>query len=272
MCKKCGKPFQYKPSEGNRIYCSIECYHTCVPKIKKTCKTCGIDFEVQPCYDVENRSMYCSSKCFGMAMKGREAWNKGKRGIFSAEVCKRISEANKGRPSPFKGISNRYSEETRKKISDAGHKRKGRPGRKHTDETKKKLSIHFTGKKRPELSGDRHHMWKGGIAYTPYCNKFNTRFKDRVREFFGNRCVRCGKTKQENKNALSVHHVDENKNTCCDGTKPLFVPLCSSCHGIIHTHKDTDWQEYFTNKIEKEYAGRCYYTVEEYREILLTRL
>lgn len=271
-CKNCGKSFQYRPSEGERVYCSIRCYHTSTPKIKKKCITCGADFEVHPCTAAKNKSVYCSQKCFGLARRGKPAWNTGKRGEYSEETYRKMSDAHKGKPSPFKGVTGRYTEETRRKISDAGRRRKGQPGKKHSDETKKKLSVYFTGRKRPELAGENHHLWKGGIAYLPYCNKFNKRFKDRVREYFGNRCVRCGKTKDENRAALSVHHVDENKNTCCDGSKPVFVALCSSCHGTVHTHKDTNWQEFFTDIIERVHDGRCYYTVEEYRDILINRI
>ena len=61
-------------------------------------------------------------------------WNKGKKGCFSDETIKKMSEAKKGKPSPFKGVHGRYTEDTLKKISDAGK------GRIVSEETRKKHS------------------------------------------------------------------------------------------------------------------------------------
>lgn len=51
----------------------------------------------------------------GAAGRGRAPWNKGKRGIYSAETRRKISAAKKGQPSHRKGA--RHSPESRAKMS-----------------------------------------------------------------------------------------------------------------------------------------------------------
>jgi hypothetical protein len=113
---------------------------------------------------------------------------------------------------------------------------------------------------------EKRPSWKGGISFEPYCPKFNNVFKDRVREFFGRKCILCGKTNEENGQRLSVHHVHHNKEACCDNTLAYFVPLCTNCHGRVHG-KGELFQAYFENMINNKYGGECYYTKDEYREL-----
>lgn len=78
-------------------------------------------------------------------MKGKPAWNKGKK--MSEEYCRKRSESQKGKQAGEKHpmYGKHHSEETRKKISEA---RKGKHtgsdnpfyGKHHSDELKKKLS------------------------------------------------------------------------------------------------------------------------------------
>lgn len=90
-----------------------------------------------------------------------------------------------------------------------------------SDEAKKRLSLQRRGEKNP--------AWKGGLYCTTYCYKFNYKFKEHVRYKFNNRCYICGKN--DNKRRLSIHHIDYNKNSICNGKEWAFVPLCISCHG-----------------------------------------
>jgi hypothetical protein len=124
-------------------------------------------------------------------------------------------------------------------------------GMKRTQETIKRLSESNIGKH----SGERSGMWKGGSSFEPYCPKFNERFKERVRDYFGHKCVECGSSEGEKR--LSIHHVTYNKKTCCDDTKPLFVSLCRACHA--KTHKDREyWRIHFTDIINSKYGGKSY--------------
>lgn len=105
---------------------------------------------------------------------------------------------------------------------------------------------------------DKHPRWLGGISFEPYCVLFNREFKDRVRDFFGRKCVECGKTEEEEGKKLSVHHVNFRKDSCCAEDAPrLFVSLCASCHAKTNTNRDY-WEEYFTTMINEQYNGQCY--------------
>jgi len=111
--------------------------------------------------------------------------------------------------------------------------------------------------------GDKCHLWKGGVSFEPYCVKFNRRFKYRVREFFKNRCVECG---IETSYKLHVHHVNYNKQTCCNDGIPLFVTLCRGCH--VKTHFDLEyWEEHFKEILALQYGNKCYYSEEEMQRI-----
>lgn len=81
---------------------------------------------------------------------------------------------------------------------------------------------------RKKMSGPNSGNWKGGISFKPYCIKFNDQLKDEVRGAFGKKCYLCPHVQGERK--LSIHHVDYNKNTLCDGRRWPLIPLCSKCH------------------------------------------
>ena len=108
--------------------------------------------------------------------------------------------------------------------------------------------------------------WQGGVKYGEYCSKFNADLKRRVREFFGNKCFLCGKHQEENPRRLAVHHVNYNKNTCCDSSKVMLVPLCQECHGKTNQNREY-WEDYFETILKDKYNYKCYYTKEEYNNI-----
>jgi hypothetical protein len=115
-------------------------------------------------------------------------------------------------------------------------------------------------------SGENCHFWQGGLSFEPYCPKFNNDLKRRIRSFFNNECVLCGKNKIENKQELSCHHVEYNKKACCDGKPVHFAVLCSSCHA--KTNKDREnWEARLHRIIDEIYNGKSYYTKEEWKNI-----
>jgi len=198
---------------------------------------------------------------------GKPCWCKGKK--LSEETCKKIGAKSKGRI---------LSEETKRKIGEANRgKGGGMLGKHHTEETKQKISDsqignknHNFGKKMSKkslikliqskkegTSGDKNPNWKGGLSFEPYCIKFNNEFKERVRAFFNNTCVECGTPQSGTK--LHVHHVNFNKQSCCDSSIPLFVALCRSCHTRTN-HNRPYWEQYFTQMITEKYEGKCYVT------------
>lgn len=138
------------------------------------------------------------------AVSGEKHPNWGKK--RTPETRKKVSESQIGRrPTP----------ETRKKLS------KSRIGRVITPETRKKIS--------DANLGEKHPNWKGGISFGKYCKLFNKRFKETIRGIYHNKCFLCGKTKEENGENLSVHHVNYDKGCLC-GSICEFVPLCRKCH------------------------------------------
>lgn len=105
--------------------------------------------------------------------------------------------------------------------------------------------------------------WKGGITNGICCHKFNENLKKRVRAFFGNKCFLCGKQQEKNSRRLSVHHVNYNKNACCDSSRVMLVPLCEVCHGKTNNNREY-WEPYFEKILKEEYNYKCYFTKEEY--------
>lgn len=122
-------------------------------------------------------------------------------------------------------------EKTRQKLSKAfrgeNHPQFGKFGANHprygkplSDESKKKIG--------DANRGENSACWKGGISYEPYCIKFNNELKEHIREKYNRKCFICGKEEGERK--LSIHHVDYNKSTLCNGKMWGLIPLCPSCH------------------------------------------
>lgn len=210
--------------------------------------------------------------------------------IRTEEHRRKISEAMKGKRAgennPFYGMT--HSEETRRKLSDVMKGNKNCVGRKISEETRQKIleALNDPDYKRKQSeahrgnkyslgairseetrrkigaakNGENNPHWRGGISFEPYCPKFNNEFKERVRSFFGHRCAECGEP--QNGYKLHVHHVNFNKMSCCDGTPPLFVPLCTSCHSKTN-HNREYWEQHFTRMINEYHGGMCYFAKEE---------
>jgi len=176
---------------------------------------------------------------------GKPPWNKGLT-KYTNESLKRQSEKVTGRT--------KYNDEGMRKISET---LTGRT--KETDESVKRHSEKLTGR-----TGSQASNWQGGKSYEPYCPKFNEEFRERVRIFFGRKCVLCGSP--ENGKKLCVHHVNYDKMVCCNDIKPLFVCLCKKCHS--KTQKDREgWQEFFEVSLAFLTDNKCFYTKEEMNEI-----
>lgn len=121
------------------------------------------------------------------------------------DVRKKNSESHKGQIPWNKGLTNIYSNETLKLMSD-----------KHLAE--------------------KSSQWKGGSSFDPYCEKFNERKKEEVRDKYNRQCYNCGKEEKDNitktgrQFRLSIHHIDEDKEQGCNDKPWKLVPLCMHCH------------------------------------------
>lgn len=178
------------------------------------------------------------------------------------EYKNRVSEqsrsrwaTNEYREKMRDAMSYRSSEEYKEKMSKAQVIRWSRPGEK------------------VKISGQNSSSWKGGISFEPYCPKFNKDLRHRIRAYFDNRCIICGKTESENATRagkpwkLSCHHVEYNKQACCDGKPIHFASLCMLCH--IKTNADrARWEAMIHRIIDEIYEGRSYYTKDEWADIV----
>jgi len=187
-------------------------------------------------------------KAIGDANRGEKHYNYGKQ--LSEEVKEKIRIATSGEKNHNYGKA--FPNEVCLKIA------KSRIGQKTSLETRIKM--------RTAQKGEKAHAWKGGISYEPYCPKFTKEFKDRVRAFFGYKCQICGHVWKVGEHLLAVHHVNYLKAACCSDIVPLFVPLCHQpCHTKTNHNREI-WKEYFTDIINNEFDGKCYYSFEEMSE------
>ena len=229
-CVQCGKAFKTKPSliiNGWGMHCSRECMNKSrnVPKIENLCKNCNTPIYVLETDIKRGNGKYCSKEC---AIEGQ-------RTAFEKQ-CITCGKTFIAKPSDDKNGKSKYCS---KVCFD--------------------IDVKKTGMRR----GCNNSSWKGGISFYPYCPKFNKDFKERVRAFFGYKCVVCGKSQHDLTRRLDVHHVHHNKNTCCDDSLPYFVPLCKSCHSKTRWAQDY-YIELFTKLIVETYGGKSYYSKEEF--------
>jgi hypothetical protein len=190
--------------------------------------------------------------------------SKAKKGIIHSEETRRkLSEAHKGKI---------LSDEHKKKLSES-HK-----GQKPSLETLQKRSLALKGKLAcnkgiPHTYSVRLKIvetmiggfWYGNVQESrdspQYCEKFNADLKERVRAFFGYRCVECGAP--QNGKKLDVHHVWYNKKACCDDTPRSLVALCHKCHTKTTRGDRTYWSNHLQEIINTQYDGRCWLSREE---------
>jgi hypothetical protein len=129
------------------------------------------------------------------------------------------------------------SEEVKKKLSDS-HRGYTMP-----KYQKEKISESLKGKPKSKehiknMSGEKHHNWKGGKSFQLYGFKWTTLFKHSIRTRDCFTCQVCGK------NGWVVHRVDYDKLNC---NPDNLVTLCCSCHMKTNFNRDY-WKEYFNVK------------------------
>jgi ribosomal protein L31 len=200
-----------------------------------------------------------------------------KNSMWGKHHSKKSNEKNR-----IAHLGRHHTARARKKISIAmrgknnpmfGRKRPDTSEMNKTEEIRKKRSASKIGKKRPDISGENHPRWNGGVSFLPYCEKFNRRFKRRVRAFQHNRCALCGHVWQPGEPLMTVHHIHANKDSCCDDDAPrMFVCLCArkkkdhkACHQLT-IGKETVYAGRFIRYIIKNFGGKSYFTEEEYEE------
>jgi 5-methylcytosine-specific restriction endonuclease McrA len=185
---------------------------------------------------------------------------------MSKTHTERYKDPNERRKTSIAMSGLKRSEETKERMrkpKTEEHKQKIREsklGHTVSEETREKISTARTG----VYCLDKHPNWQGGKSFEPYCPKFNESLRTRVRAFFKYTCQICGAVQKEP--SLHVHHVAYDKQTCCNDTPPMFVPLCQKCHLATNNHRG-EFEKKFVAMITEKYQGRSYFTVEEWNEI-----
>lgn len=161
---------------------------------------------------------------------GQETWHKGKHGVFSKEALEKMSLAKKGK-LPVNPISKgtHISPDTEFKKGQYAWN-KGIKGV-QTPWNKGRVGV-YSEEYFKKVCGDKHHNWKGGVSFEPYCPKFNKQLRELIRERDDRTCQLCG-TKEDGRQ-LSVHHVHYDKPEC----NPDLIALCASCHTKAGTNRD----------------------------------
>lgn len=171
--------------------------------------------------------------------------NKTVKKIFSAERNKKISIANTGK---------KHSEETKKKLREINLGRKNphsdiakmhmreaaKRKPKMSDETKKKISESKKGRN----TRDKHWNWQGGKSFLPYPIDWIDSLKNSIRERDNLSCQMCGLHQDELNGfhkKLAVHHIDYDKNNLNPNN---LITLCNSCHQKTNFNRQY-WIKYF---------------------------
>jgi len=161
------------------------------------------------------------------------------------EAKEKISRANSGKKHLHRK-SSPHTEKHKRNISIAnkgGNSSSFRKGHIVSEEIRQKIretNIKI-GKKPPIRFGDKNNMWKGGISFEPYGLEFNEDLKDVIRNRDRRKCQLCEKTELENKEKLSIHHIDYDKQ---NNNPNNLISLCRKCHIKTNSNREY-WINYF---------------------------
>ena len=256
ICQECGKEFKVQPyrvRKGEGKFCSRKCkdQNNNTGIIEKTCQHCGIIFTISKVRSDQGRGQFCSRECrFNSRRKIQTCQYCGKQFKMS------ISQVKAGR--------GKYCS---KKCSIEGQKKKikkicitcGKEFFTNPAEDNRRGGVKYCSTKcyHKNNVGENNPQWKGGISFEPYCILFNDEFKERCREWWDRKCGICGVNEIDNEIKLSVHHVNYDKQTCCNTTIPLFIPICRKCHPKTNSNREY-WEENLSNYIMIWFNGECY--------------
>lgn len=95
--------------------------------------------------------------------------------------------------------------------------------------------------------GENSPSWQGGKSFEPYTVEFNETLKEQIRLRDGYRCQKCGCPEIENKEKLSIHHIDYNKENCLPFN---LISLCNRCNAAVNKNRKY-WERHFRKKLKK---------------------
>jgi hypothetical protein len=226
-CKECGNEFQVYPSQGSQQFCSNECKrvwghsHSTYVATKK-CAYCGQEFNPTP---KRRKNRFCSTKC------GR-AWQKEAYvGRFVGELSPVYSRVTATCPNCGTDFTVKKSQDKRCKDNCCS----------------KKCAKEWASKS-GKFALEKNPSWLGGISFEPYPITWNFRLREAIRNRDGRVCQLCGKSEDNNRKHLEVHHIDYNKQ---HSTPDNLVALCHQCHTRTQSNRE-QWIELFLNKYYRD--------------------
>lgn len=183
-------------------------------QLNKTCRICGKKLM----WGHRRQKTYCSKECQYIGYKGRKMSDKQKTAISKAQKGKKLSaehienlkRACKGRLSPMEG-------------------------KKHTGESRAKMSKQRRGKPQLHRQGENSNFWQGGI--TPQDAKLRSSmeyssWRMQVYERDDFTCQSCGDSQGRN---LEAHHIlGFTKYPKMRFVVENGVTLCQKCHRKLH--------------------------------------
>lgn len=248
-CKECGKLIFVtisKLKKNKNHFCNLDCFYKFTTiGYYNICPVCGKEFWVTPKNKKEGSDKHCSRACSAKAQENKVIQYClfcGKEIVTTPARIKENRDKYCSKECYYNSMKKReiITCPTCKKefeVKDCELNRGG--GIYCSRECASKGN-----------SGVNNYMWKNGASFNPYCEKFNNKRREIVREFYGRICFICGKTEEENGRRLPVHHVDADKEQGCNGKSWELVPLCTSCHGKMHGKKNEEyWRNYLRTAI-----------------------
>jgi 5-methylcytosine-specific restriction endonuclease McrA len=99
------------------------------------------------------------------------------------------------------------------------------------------------------MLGKNNCSWKGGKSFEPYPITWTNQFKKSIRDRDNNKCMRCGRAREEFNRALDVHHIDGIKENTFEEN---CITLCIPCHNLTKG-KEEFFAEGFYNMLKRLY-------------------
>jgi len=156
-------------------------------------------------------------------------------------VYKRKIGALKGKVGIYERTKKRggwkLSEITRKRMKESSRHTSscGMRGKKHNTETIEKMSKAHKGKLSYMFgkTGALSPNWRGGKSFEPYSLDWTRTLRQSIRERDKYTCQICGE--KQGDRALSVHHIDYNKENCNPNN---LISVCIRCHVKTNYNRD----------------------------------